>query len=151
MSTPYTAREQFVVDPGNRQRCIELRVPSRGIIRNVVVSQEAGVQDGFAFELFTNESVCPPDNSPDSSSSSSSSAGSTQAEELFSVFGRKSTASKTFAEFGQSYIYDCEGGSTNKKRRLFMRFDPHPTTAAAADAGPKEFHMKLDIEQARTQ
>lgn len=143
MPTPYTFRTTFIADPGTRERCILLRVPSRGTIRSIVISQEGGSEEGFDFEIFTNRAVCPPDGSPDSSSSSSSAAGSTLAEELFSIFGRKTTAGKVFSQFEADFVYECDGGSTNKKRELYMRFTPPP----GGDVGAKEFHMKLDIMQ----
>jgi len=143
MGVPYTYRNVFSIF-NNEQKCIALKVPSRGTIKSVVISQEVGTVEGFAFEIFTNRDVCPPDTqiADSSSSSSSSSAGSTPAEELFSLFGRKSTGSKVFVEFEKDYLYTCEGGSTNRKRELYMRFTPD-----GANTDAKEFHMKLDIEQ----
>jgi hypothetical protein len=147
MSTgvPYTFNHQFVLDPGDEQACILLKVPSRGYIRKLVISQEVGSLDGFDFEIFTNRAVCPPDVSQGvGSTSSSSSAGSTPAEELYSVFGQKTAAGKVFSEFQTDYIYECEGGSTNKKRELYMRFTPD-----TGDSGLKEFHMAMMIEQTK--
>lgn len=159
---PYTMRKAFATQD-NVPEGVTLGVPSRGIIKNIVIVQTSGPNEGFSFELFTNRDVFPPDGptteggvvyeslpsgssmslsseGPTGGVQSSSSAGSTPPASLFSVFGRKTAAGQEFSEFEKNYIYTCEGGSTNRGRKLYLKIMP-----VGAGNDVKTFEMKIDI------
>ena len=141
MSLPHVVRKTITL-PGSEAFCVEVDVPARGIIRTLIVTETVGPGSGFQFDLFDKREVCPPtvDDEGVVHSSSSSEPGSTAPRVLHSVIGRKAEAGKTFEERDQRYIYETEGGSTNRSRKLYLEIDP-----TGAD-DPREYELRLDVE-----
>jgi hypothetical protein len=127
--------DDLVVEGGEVQN-FELRVPHRGTITKLILSQEAGVAAGCELDLFNSRLAAPPDQG---SSSSEGLAGNIA---LYQVFATKSLGSGEvlLQDFAIAANYcNRDGTSTNPERRLYLQLRPGGT-------GTKVFALALAIE-----